>query len=261
MSELFMQSICADLHEFFATRKLQQALDLTAQTGQHFNHNEYPMYFTGKLDAKLVLIHLNPKQPNNTAATYTGPFWLKDVDAYRDYHQHFGRILYGPQAARTHTSPFDHKQIRFLKPFDVIPFVEEQNPDDRYMNLERVIDDKLQLELIPYGSASFRLKGFTHALLAPYLERLLSVISAYPRDYILFCGQIFAGILRDFLTDTHEFKLTKKDGTVTQHKTRFSTIQLPYNGKVLHAGLAHSFAQQGIPMAAYGRQCKALYRQ
>jgi len=109
----------------------------------------------------LVLVHLNPKQRDNLAPVYQGPLWLPTFDAYIDYHQHFGKHHYGSQSQRTHKSPFDHKQIRFLRPFGVINFVEQKAKEDTYTNLERVIDDKLQLELIPYGSATFNTRHFT----------------------------------------------------------------------------------------------------
>lgn len=259
MFDTFKQHICADVEEFLATRRMQRAVELSAATRQHFNHNEYPMFFVGKLDARLVLVHLNPKQRDNYAATYTGPLWLKSFDEYFEYHQSLGKKLYGTGSPQTHKSPFDHKQIRFLKPFDAIHFVEERTRDDRLANLEQVIDGKLQLELIPYGSATFSTSGFTPAILKPRLERILDVICACPRNYILFCGQIFETLFQGSIVRTHEFKLIKNDGTACQNKTRFSNLRFVYKGAVIQAGLAHSFAQQGIPMGAYGRQCKALY--
>jgi hypothetical protein len=175
------------------------------------------------------------------------------------YHQQFGKTLYGSASPRTHRSPFDHKQIRFLKPFNVLPFVEERTDEDRFTNLELVVDKKLQLELIPYGSNNFTSQGFTSSLLAPHIERILEVLSACPRKYVLFCGRIFEAFFHQYIIHTHVFHLKKNDGTQTQNKARFSNIRLTFKNKTLHAGIAHSFAQQGIPMGAYGHQCKTLY--
>jgi hypothetical protein len=161
MLEKFKEAIRRDIEEFIATGKLSKAVELSAKTGQHFNHNEYPLYFTGKLDAKIALIHLNPKQKDNYADMYQGTLTLKSFEDYFDYHQNFGRYKYGRTASRTHRSPFDHKQIRFLKQFAVINFVEVESKEDVYTNLERVVDDKLQMELIPYGSDKFSSKDFT----------------------------------------------------------------------------------------------------
>jgi len=264
MFESFTNAIRTDIDEFVTTRKMQRAIELSMQTGQYFNHNQYPMYFTGRLDARIVLVHLNPKQANDPAWTYTGEFRqgdfrLDDFASYFTYHQHFGRSNYGPAAPRTHRSPFDRKQIRFLKPFGVIPFVEEQSRDDGFTNLELAIDEKLQLELIPYGSAQFSTKGFTPAILAPHVDRLLDVICACPRDYVFFCGRVFEVFFQDSITHTHEFRLTKKDGGTARNSSRFSNLRFVHDGTVVHAGLAHTFAQQGIRMDAYAQRCKELY--
>ncbi|MBK9940665.1 MAG: hypothetical protein IPP13_03470 [Kouleothrix sp.] len=260
MFDMFKAAIRTDIEEFVTTGKMQQAKILSTQTNQHFNHNQYPLYFNGKLDSRIVLVHLNPKHPNTYTDTYTGDLWLKTFDDYFTHHEHLGRFLYDRAATRRHKSPFDHKQIRFLKPFGVIDFIEEQTQEDGFTNLERVLDHKLQLELIPYSSDSFRVKGFTKEIVRPHLERVLDVISACPRDYVLFCGTVFDLFFHDHITDTYRFKLTKNDGQPTQNSARFSNLRFVYNGQIIHAGLAHSFAQQGIPMAAYGRQCKAFYR-
>ena len=250
-----------DIEEFVATRKMQKALDLTDQTRQHFNHNEYPHYFTGKLDANVVLVHLNPRQAKNDADTYGGTLWWSNFEEYFDYFQHFGGIRYGKQSGRSHKSPFDHKQIRFLRPFNVIDFVDAANKEDVYTNLERVIDNKLQLELIPYGSESFSTRGFTPDIVRPYMERVLDVVSAYPREYILFCGRIFDDLLQPYVSEseTFIFKLTKNSGEPSKNSARFARLDLEYKGTKIKAGLASSFAQQGIPMADYGKQCSLLY--
>lgn len=259
MFESFQQDIATDVCEFLETRHMHRAIQLSQQTGQHFNHNEYPMYFTGRLDARLVLIHLNPKQRNNCSPTYEGEFWLPDVKSYMEYHAHFGQRTHGSNQTRRHKSPFDHKQIRFLQPFGVLPFVEERTPADRLTNLVRVIDEKLQLELIPYGSDTFSAQGFTPQILEPHTTRILNVISAAPRDYVIFCGRIFEDLFRDNITERHTFTLMKKDGTPTKSHARFANLCFTYRGQTIRAGIAASFAQQGIPMGNYGAQCHARY--
>lgn len=259
MLDSFKSIIQSDIEEFIATRKMQRALDLSTQTGQHFNHNEYPMYFTGKLDADLVLVHLNPKQRNNPAPVYERELWLPSFDAYFEYHQHYGRYTYGPQSSRSWKSQFDQKQIRFIWPFGVIDFIEERAHEDRYINLERVIDDKLQLELIPYGSDNFSTRGFTREILQPHIDRILEVITACPRKYVIFCGRVFEEVFRQNIVGTHEFRLMKNDGTDSKSNAKFSNLHFDYQGQSIHAGLAYTFAKMGIPMAAYGKQVKAFY--
>ena len=251
--EAFREVVRQDVEEFIQKGRMHRAIELSAATGQHFNHNEQPMFFVGDPTARLVLVHLNPKQKNNYAPTYQG-VRPSSFEAYWDYHQHFGARHYGPQSARTYRSPFDHKQIRFLRPFGVIDF-----GADVWQNLERVIDGKLQLELVPYGSATFDTGGFTAEALRPHWERVLGLIAAYPRDYVLLCGAVFEPLVREHVVKEFEFPLAKKDGTSTRQKARFSRLHFTYDGQTINAGLAHSFARQGIPMDDYGQRCAALY--
>jgi hypothetical protein len=162
----------------------------------------------------------------------------------------------GRSSSRTHRSPFDHKQIRFLRPFGVIDFVNA----DQFLNLERVIDQKLQLELIPYASPTFFTTGFTPTILRPHLERLIDVIRARPRDYVIFCGRVFERLLpKSAIVAEHAFKLRKNDGSLERQTSRFAIVQLHVNGETITAGLAHSWARQGIPMRSYAERIVELY--
>jgi hypothetical protein len=121
------------------------------------------LHTVGDPAARLVLVHLNPKHRNNDAPTYQGERWLPTFEQYWEHFQHFGERTCGPNSPRSWRSVFDHKQIRFLRPFGVIDF-----GADVWQNLERVIDHKLQLELVPYGSDTFSNSGFTPAILRPH---------------------------------------------------------------------------------------------
>jgi hypothetical protein len=125
-----------DIEEFLTKGVVTRAGKLSVDTGQHFYDDRLPGYFGGDLDASVVLVHLNPKSsgppPKNEEYIRTFEEWF-----YRC--RHFGDLEYGPSAPRTHVSPFDHKQVRFLKPFGVMDFVEERkgHPEDRSGNLPR----------------------------------------------------------------------------------------------------------------------------
>jgi hypothetical protein len=249
----------ADLQEFRAAGIVSRARHLADATGQHFNADRLPQYFTGDLDGPMVLVHLNPKQEN---APEQVPGWQttsRTLEEYFDACRHFGAHMYGPSSPRTHQSPFDHKQIRFLRPLGVIDFVQEHSPADRFTNLERVVDDKLQLELVPYGSDSFSTRGFTPEVLAPHLARILSTIVTVPRRYVLFCGAVFKPLLSQHVTRWHDFHLRKKDGTLERQRSSFANLLLPYDGGYVRAGLAQSWARQGIPMTAYAEQIRSRY--
>ena len=256
-----LDDIQKEVEEFLATGRMTRAFELTRQTGQHLNHNEWPLYFTGDLDASFVLIHLNPKHADNKADRATNPSErFSSWEEYFVFNRHFGARTYGPDGLRQPPiSRFDQKQIRFLRPFGVIDFVEQRTQEDRWTNLERVVDHKLQMELVPYGSANFSTRAFPASVLDKDFDRLLSVLSAAPRDYIVFCGQVFEPLLSQFVIDEHYFNLTKRDGTTERNRSRFSNVRIPYNGDTILAGLAHSWPRQGIPMESYAEECRKRY--
>jgi hypothetical protein len=248
-----------DLADLRDRGRIRAADHLCQVTGQLFHATVLPQYFTGDLTAPFVLVHLNPKQDRaaSVADSYEGP--VPSAKAHLDRLRHFGRLHYGPDSGRKWKSPFDHKQIRFLRPFRVIDFLPDDAPDARWINLERSIDQKLQLELIPYQSPEFSTRGMTPAVLEPHYQRLLDTILAAQRDYVIFCGRVFANLLRPWVTREHHFRLTKKDGTNTTTKYRFANLQINHNRGSIKAGLAHSYAMQGIPMSVYASECAARY--
>ncbi len=99
--------------------------------------------------------------------------------------------------------------------------------------------------------------------MAPHFERVLGVIAAYPRNYVIFCGVVFDRLLSvgDLVTarEDHRFHLPTAAG-ISVNEYRFSTVTIRYRGSLIHAGIAQSFAIQGIPMSAYGAKCHELYR-
>lgn len=251
-----------DFDEFRSTGKIERAKLLTQKTGMHVNHNEYPEYFFGNLGAKFVLVHLNPKQEDNTDTHYTGEFKYEDFTDYVIYHQQFGENNYAEAIKNRRKSMFDTKQIHFIKPFNVL----DLDHEDEFINLQRVIDNKLQLELIPFGSSSFKTDLMTHDALQPYVELLLDTITKADRDYVIFCGKVFEKLLENHTQEKkdYEFNLVKTDGSLSKNKARFSRLVLNHKGCQIQAGIAHSFAQQGLTgaiMEDYGKKCYELYSQ
>lgn len=253
------EEIDHELQELADGGVISRAVALSRATGQHFNATVRPGYFGGDLDSELVLVHLNPKQVDERVAKVEMGPDVASIDEYVDRSIHGGASMYGPTSPRTHRSPFDRKQVRFVRALGALPFVEERTPDDRYTNLEMVIDGKLQMELIPYGSPDFRTWTFTEELLRPHFDRVLRVIATAPRRYVLFCGKAFESLVRPFIVETHTFRMQKKDGTPERARSQFSRLEIPYEGTTVRAGLASSWARQGIPMRAYGEKVRELY--
>ena len=62
------------------------------------------------------------------------------------------------------------------------------------------------------------------------------------------------------VVDEHSFHLQKKDGSKTKVSYTFANLQIPWDDAVIPAGLAPSWAQQGIPMDAYAAEIVSRYR-
>ena len=246
-----------DVDEVLAGGEVSRAVELGKSTGLTFQTRQFPMYFTGDFAAPLVLVHLNPKFSKQMDHPE-----FRNFAEYVDNHRRFGHLHW--EMDPRYKGQFDQKQVRFLKPFDVIDFLDESDPRHKRTNPARVIDQKLQLELVPYASPDFPTHRFSLEDLRPHFERVLGVIAAFPRDYVLFCGAVFDDLLdRSDLNinrDPHQFHLPIKSGDMSKGKYHFSNVSIPYEGSTIHAGVARSFATMGLPMHAYGVKCHELYR-
>lgn len=245
-----------DLADLRTRGSMKRAEAMAKETGENLATDLVPMYFTGQCTAKLVLIHLNPKLDDQRSDPA-----VPDLDTYLDRYARFGHYHWGSNPA--YRSPFDHKQVRFLRPFNVISFADDESDAAKRKNAECAIDQKLQLELVPYASPEFRAHRFTSDLLAPHFQRILGVVTDHEREYILFCGAVFDKLLERsgllLAREDHAFRLQKKDGSLTKHRYGFSNVLIRHGGEGVRAGIARSFATQGLPMAQYGAQCRALY--
>jgi hypothetical protein len=231
-----------------------EAKFLNSRVGTDYFDTSNPHFFTGDIKSELVLVHLNPKR---NKSDWNKECDFKDFQAYWDWYEKFGKVHYGKESKRTHKSPFDHKQIRFLKPFDLLPL----NNSDKYQNLESVIDFKLQLELVPFGSPDFSFHKIGIENLNPFANNLISIIYEAPRKYVIFCGRVFEHILHNFIQEktTHSFNLSKKDGSLTKSIFQVINIKIGRGDNVITACIAPQFAKQGYPVIEYAKKVKELY--
>lgn len=249
-----LDEIRFDVDDLIANGRMSRAAALIERTGVDFDPTCFPMYFTGDFAARLVLVHLNPKLADLSRPRFA------DVDSCLERHRRFGYYHWGQDP--TYKSRFDHKQVRFLRPFGAIDFLLGTDAASMRRNAELAIDAKLQLELVPYASRTFPTHRLSATTLRAHFDRVLGAIAAYPRDYVLFCGAVFdelletAGIVQA-RTD-HRFRLPTSNG-LSVDEYRFSNVTLRLGDAEVRAGVARSLAIQGIPMAAYGERCHELY--
>jgi len=249
----FKQTVETSFNEWKNNGICQQAVDVNKKIGAEYFNAASPQFFTGNIHAKLVLVHLNPKMNKEN--------WGKkceyaDFNEYWNFSTHFGNSVYGINSPRTHKSPFDLKQVQFLKSFGILPFNGE-----KYHDLEISIDQKLQLELVPFGSPDFNYHKIGVENLRPFIEISLNLLLECERKYIIFCGRVFCEILKDFILKekTHSFHLTKNDGNLTASEFEVTNIKLKCNQKEITACIAPQYAKQGYPVGRYGDKVHELY--
>lgn len=256
--ESYKKQILSNFNEWKEHGRCNQAINLNQVIGEEYFCESNPHFFTGDLNADLVLVHLNPKRnKNNTTKKFDiEKPKFETFEEYFDYFRYFGKNNYGEQSARTHKSPFDKKQIRFIKPLNILPFT----GTDTHKDLEIVIDNKLQIELIPFGSENFNYNKVGINNIEPFIENILSLITAKNRKLVVFCGRIFDTILNNYIVNKkiHEFKLQKIDGTLTEDNYHFIEVKIQYNEKSIKAIIAPQYAMQGMPIEQYGIKLNQL---
>ena len=81
----------------------------------------------------------------------------------------------------------------------------------------------------------------------------------HERSIVMFCGVVLGELLQPFVRQEHRFRLPKADGAQTRNEARFANLEIEHEGRIVRAGLAYSYAQQGLPLGAYGAECAARY--
>ena len=249
----FLQIVQKNFDEWKNQGYCNDAIMLNKKIGINYFDVCEPHFFTGDLNSEIVLVMLNPKR---NKVLWNKPCDFFDWKSYLDSFTHFGLNQYGNNSKRIHKSPFDHKQVRFMKPFNILPFNGE-----KYHDLEIALDNKLQLELVPFGSPDFDYHVIGINNLEYFINRLLNVLQEYPKKYIIFCGRVFLEVFNNYTNKKihHKFKLMKTDGNFTKSQFEVINIELFHNNQIINACIAPQFALQGAPIEAYGEKIRELY--
>jgi hypothetical protein len=248
----FFDFLQATTQEWIDNGTCSDAVTLNDAMSEPFFDTANPHFFTGDINAKLVMVQLNPKRDRaefNKKATH-------DFEFYLDYYSNYGKFVYGKKSTKLFKSKFDQKLIRFLRPLDII----DLNDDDVFQNLENVVDQKLQIEFIPFGSPSFDYNIIPSHFLKKHLENILCLISSTKRSCVIFGGRVFSLILSPYIKErrVHRFKLQKTNGEISKNEYEIEKVKIYFEDKSFTAFVAPHFAIQGMPVEAYGRKLKEL---
>ncbi len=226
----------------------------------------------------------------------------EDIKNYHHFNAHYGDWDCSRQDA------FDLKQAFFLRDWpkdsDINLGVSDLNYITQYQSSKdemvkkvvaekklkakaSVLNNKQQLELIPYASRKF--DKFNTKMIKkvfPYVDTLLEEIFSADRKYVIFCSAIFEDVFKAY-SETNgkvtfvdglklgpqgepirkkvEISYTNKKGVYKQTSCYCTVIELAYEGKgPIRAIIADTFPRQDITnayevMAAYGKFCYECY--
>lgn len=221
--------------------------------------NCWPQYFSGDLSAEIVMVHLNPAYDDDNNDDISDRNHFESLDEYIENCIHFGLLHH---AKKGYYSKFDENLVRFFRGFkELKPLKDATNNHTR--NLIRVCDDKLQLELVPYGSPEWPSIHNEPKLLQSNLDRVLEVITTHKRKYILFCGKVFMYMLSHNLYDCEEIGhktmteyLDKVEGGKSSYRASIVNIGLTYKGKSIKAVILPTYPRRGLNHHDYGKRFK-----
>ncbi len=284
-----------------------------------------PGYFTGDRSAKTVMVMLNPGQDvaskDNLVTTIETLLKLgiitnsvkEFVESYTKGNTAFGthdkrerenetneRINKSKKAKRVYPDNFDLKQAAFLKQWpkdcgvdipDSFPpkdnKMENMDYDEALKTAEKVLTQKLQLELVPYASRKFDGVKNDEALF-PYVKTLFDEILSEnykgkePR-YVIFCADFFDRLFKKYnnadvdkypgwIKYDKPFYHRESMDVFDKRKAYCTPIRIhlkgkeksPEEGPSLKAIIAHTFPNQTLSnaydrMAKYGNFCWDTY--
>jgi hypothetical protein len=264
---------------------IQDALGLNgliqAKQGQtSFATKALPGYYTGKRDAKTVMVMLNPgidvDEANNNLMRDICQRSMKNAGDIVAYHK--WSINYGHED-KSRQDNFDLKQAFFLHKWKgtgiSLPTNLIANPKSDKQTLldakEIVLTQKLQLDLIPYASSSFgKFAKNKLSLVFPFIETVFDEIFSHDRQFVIFCSRKFERVFKEYNKDQTYPGTIDFLGTYSQKiagskiNGSCSKICIHYNNMSIDAIIANTFPNQALPnaydkMEEYGAFCYSVY--
>ena len=257
METVFLTELEKEYSELMETGKIQIIEDVKRLTSKQLSYNN-PQYFFGNISSRIALITFNSKREslcNNKKPV--------DLNTYRDKYQNIGNLFHESDDVSEIETIYsaDIRMLNFLKPFQIIRF-ESQS---LHKNLQKLTNEKLELQLVPYLSPDFSEKDFMNNYLTckPLIERILNGILAYPRQYIVFIGDCFNKILAEYIeeSETFRFLLTSPNRPNQKFIAQFTRLTLNFNNRKVIAGIAESFCDDNLDdilLEKYGQESVAI---
>jgi len=257
METVFLNELEKEYTELLATGKVQIVENVKKVTSKQFSYNS-PLYYFGNFQSRVVLITFNSKRKylckENSSV---------DFKSYQDKNQSLGEIFLESDEENVFelTYASDIRKLNYLKPFNIIRF----DRNSTLESLKKLTNVKLELGLVPYLSPDFSEKDFmsNYNVCKPFVERVLNGIIAYPRQYIIFFGSCFNGILSEYIEESESFRflLTSPNCPNQKFVAHFTRITLKFNNRRVIAGIAESFCDENLDnflLEKYGQESVAI---
>ena len=286
-----------DLNDLLVDGKINRAISLSRdlsnlmKSSMFFGHFSDPHYPTTNFDANTVFVHLNPGAGLGNIASeeeFYAQKWNRQqliaeyklsenasieqlIEAYAESWRNYA---YNRFVRDKEFDNFDYKQACFLLHWENSGIeLKKGDLKDREIqqtNSVNVINQKLQLELFPYGSNTIDTNKIVKAfelepsIIAPYIENLLDTIVLHPRKYVLFGSRIFSSLFKIYHQKIQPIielnEVEQKFTGITKNSLAFSFVRLNWKNQQINAGIAHSFPRRDLPnaydkMAEYGKLC------
>ncbi len=257
METVFLTELEKEYSELIETGKIQIIEEVKRLTSKQFSYND-PLYFFGNISSRIALVTFNSKR--ETLCKGSKPL---DFSTYQDKHQNPENIFHelNDVAEFEMVHAKDIRMLSYLKPFQIIRF----DSQSIQKNLQKLTNEKLELELVPYLSPDFSEKDFmnNYAVCKPFIERILNGILAYPRQYVVFIGDCFRKILAEYVeeSETFRFLLTSPNRPNQKFIAQFTRITLNFNNRKVIAGIADSFCDENLDdvlLEKYGQESVAI---
>lgn len=257
MEATFFTELEKEYSELIETGKIKLIEDVQKKIDKQFDYKT-PIYFVGNIRSKIAIVKFNSANKYLTEGKQPVNF-----RSYQVKHQSLGNtysITYSDDNLLSkYTS--DIRMLSFIKPFQVIRF----NKNSVQKNLQKLTDEKLHIDLVPYITESFSADDFVsnYSVCKPFVERMLCGVLAYPRQYVIYVGDYFRSILAEFIEESERFSFVLTSSNKVNQKViaHFTRITINYRGKRIVAGIADSFFDENLDdvmLEKYGQESVAI---
>lgn len=279
-----------DLNELYQSGQISDAVALNGAGVLSWPSSTQgnPGYYGGDRNAKTVMVMLNPGgNASDVDSDYKNIIlpskkWHPKQPSWSNFTSYYNLFqdlsANGGSHDRNRLDYFDLKQAAFLKRWPNCGVNIPQNfPVDKntfYDAKENVLNEKLQLELIPYASNKFGINKSAITNIVPYLDIIFDEIFSKEREYIIFAARLFEEIFKAYnkakgkkVIDLSLPKERSNNPLKLGGKLKGScrVIHITYKGKCYKAIMANTFPSQALSyaldsMVRYGEFCYGIYQ-